>query len=147
MVQAARAAVLFGFSLLLAFQIALAAGAPLGEAAWGGSRTDLTTAQRLGSAVSALFYVLAIFIVRRRTDGRVERRYRWGIRALVVILAVSGLINVASSSRWENFVLGPAAFVLAGLCFIVARAPIASAATARPVTPNGARITTVGRSS
>ena len=30
--------------------------------------------------------------------------------------------DFASQSRWENFVFGPLAIVLAGLCFLVAHA-------------------------
>ena len=123
-----RAWLTFGFSALMAFQIALAAGAPLGHAAWGGSHADLTTGQRVGSAVSAGFYILAIFIVRGRAAGRIERRYRWGTWALVVILALSALVNAASDSRWENFLMAPVALALAGLCLRLARAPTTLAA-------------------
>ena len=88
--RAAQAATI-GFAALLAFQAALAAGVPAGSAAGGGAHADLTTGERVGSAVSVLFYLVAIVVVRRRAAGREERRYRWGIWGLVVVLAMSGL--------------------------------------------------------
>ena len=78
-----------GFSAMLAFQVALAAGAPLGQAAWGGTHAT-------------------------------ERRYRWATLGLVGILALSALINVASGSHWERYLLAPVALALAVLCAVVA---------------------------
>lgn len=118
--RAARAAIV-GFAALTVFQVVLAAGAPLGEAAWGGTHAQLTTGQRIGSAVSALFYVVAIVVVRGRAAGLRERRYRWGTWTLAVLLGISALMNVASGSRWENFLLAPVAMVSAALCVVVAR--------------------------
>jgi hypothetical protein len=118
--RAARAATI-GFVALLVFQVALAAGAPLGDAAWGGAHAHLTTGERVGSAISVFFYLAAILVVHGRAAGREERRYRWGIWALTVILAMAGVVNLASDSRWENFLLAPTAVVLAALCVVVAR--------------------------
>jgi peptidoglycan/LPS O-acetylase OafA/YrhL len=108
---------------MILFEAALAAGAPLGDAAWGGGHAQLATGPRFGSAVSVLFYVAAIIIVRRRAAGRAERRYRWGTWALAVIFAGAALMNLASESQWENYLMAPVALVLATLCVIVARAP------------------------
>jgi peptidoglycan/LPS O-acetylase OafA/YrhL len=104
---------------MLALQVALAAGAPLGHAAWGGTHTHLSTAQRVGSALCVAFYALAILIVRRRAAGRTERRYRWATLGLVGILALSALINAASGSPWERYLLAPLALALAVLCAVV----------------------------
>jgi hypothetical protein len=112
----------------MAFQAALAAGAPLGDGAWGGAETNLTTAQRVGSAASVVFYALAILVVRRRAAGATQRRYRWGTSALAVILALAALANLASDSRWENYLLAPVALALAGLCVVVMRGTGDSAA-------------------
>ena len=109
-----------GFSAMLAFQVALAAGAPLGHAAWGGTHAHLSTAQRVGSAISVAFYALAILVVRRRAAGRTERRYRWATLGLVGILGLSALINAASGSPWERYLLAPIALALAVLCAVVA---------------------------
>src|SRR4051794_29172718 len=80
----ATQAATIGFAALMVFQVALAAGAPLGEAAWGGAHTHLTPGQRTGSAISVLFYLAAILVVRGRAARREERRYRWSIWALAV---------------------------------------------------------------
>jgi hypothetical protein len=122
MPRAAQVATI-GFAGMIVFEAALAAGARLGDAAWGGAHAQLTTGQRFGSAVSALFYAAAIIIVRRRADGRPARRYRWGTWGLAVIFAVAALMNVASKSPWENYLMAPVALVLAALCVIVARTP------------------------
>jgi hypothetical protein len=112
-----------GFAGMIVFEAALAAGARLGDAAWGGAHAQLTTGQRVGSAVSVLFYAAAMIIVRRRAAGRVERRYRWGTWGLAVIFALAALMNLASGSPWENYLMAPVALVLAALCVIVARTP------------------------
>lgn len=122
MPRAAQVAMI-GFVGMIVFEAALAAGARLGEAAWGGAHAQLTTGQRLGSAVSVLFYAAAIVIVRRRAAGRAERRYRWGTWVLAVIFAVAALMNLASESAWENYLMAPVALMLAALCVIVARTP------------------------
>jgi hypothetical protein len=108
---------------MIVFEAALAAGVRLGDAAWGGAHAQLTTGQRFGSAVSVLFYAAAIIIVRRRAAGRAEHRYRGGTWALAVIFALAAFMNLASGSRWENYVMAPVALVLAALCVIVARTP------------------------
>jgi len=136
--RAARAVVV-AFAALAAFQLALAAGAPLGHAAWGGAHAHLTTAQRIGSAVSAVFYLVAIGVVRGRATGRTARRYRWGTWALAVVMALSAIGNVASDSRWENAVMAPLALVLSVLCVVVSRAP--GVVATRPLSPRS-----VGRS-
>ena len=118
--RAAQAATI-GLAALMVFQAALAAGAPLGHAAWGGEHAHLTTGERVGSAISVFFYLAAILVIRGRAAGREDRRYRWGVWALTVILAIAGVMNLASDSRWENVLLAPVAVVLAALCVVVAR--------------------------
>jgi hypothetical protein len=118
--RAAQAATI-GFGALMVFQAALAVGAPLGGAAWGGAHAHLTTAERVGSAISVFIYLAAILVVRGRAAGREERRYRWGIWAIAVVLGIAGVMNLASESRWENLLLAPVAVVLSALCVVVAR--------------------------
>ena len=122
MPRAAQLATL-AFAGMIVFQAALAAGARLGDAAWGGAHAQLTAGQRVGSTVSVLFYAAAIIIVRRRAAGRAEHRYRWGTWGLAVVFALASLMNLASESRWENYLMAPVALVLAALCVIVARTP------------------------
>ena len=115
-----------GFVALGIYQLVLVAGAPLGEAAWGGTEAHLSPALRVGSACSALFYGLATAVILMRAGFRVpwvsEKLARRGTWALVVILSLSTCANLVSQSPWERFLLGPAALVLAALCFTVARA-------------------------
>ena len=54
-----------GFASLAIFQAALAAGAPWGDAAWGGGNAHLSAGQRAASAVAAAVYVAATLIVCR----------------------------------------------------------------------------------
>ncbi len=126
--RAARlAAVLaaIGFAGLAVFQAALAADAPWGHAAWGGENAELSTAQRSASAVAAVVYLVAVLIVlcragviwRARSHAAV---FRWGTWFLAVAMTVGAIPNFASQSRWENFILGPLALVLAALCVVVA---------------------------
>ena len=120
MPRAAQAATI-GFACMIVFQAALAAGAALGDAAWGGAHAHLTAGQRFGSALSVLFYAAAIVIVRRRAAGRMERRYRWGTWGLAAIFTLSAFMNLASESRWENYVMAPVALALGAACVTVAR--------------------------
>jgi hypothetical protein len=136
--RAAHAATI-GFAALLAFQVALAAGAPLGHAAWGGTHAHLSIAQRVGSAISVAFYAVAILGARRRASGRQARRYSWSTLGLVGILGLSALMNAASNSTWERYLLAPVALALAVLCAVVAygakRSP-ARRSHDQPVTAN-----------
>jgi hypothetical protein len=125
--RSAALAAAVGFGGLAAFQIALAAGAPWGEAAWGGGSADLSAAQRIGSAISVLVYVVAMGVVLGRAQvwharghEAFFRRTTW---ALAAFLAASALGNIASESRWENVVMAPLALLLAILCAVVARTP------------------------
>jgi hypothetical protein len=115
-----------GFAGLAVFQAALAAGAPWGHAAWGGERADLSAAQQGASAVAAVFYVAAALIVLCRAGVIWPARsgaaiFRWGTWFFAAALALGALPNFASQSRWENFILGPLALVLAVLCIVVGR--------------------------
>jgi len=123
----AAGAAAIGFVGLGLFQLLLAFGAPLGHAAWGGDSADLSSAQRAGSAVSVAFYAAACLAVLSRVGVASRPRSRpltrWGPWCLAVVLGVAALANFASQSRWESYVLGPLAVVLAALCVVVALAP------------------------
>ena len=131
MQRAAQAATI-RFAGLIVFQAARAAGAPLGDAAWGGAHAHLTTGQRVGSAVAVVFYYAAIVVLHARAAGRAARRYRWGAWALVVVLATSAAMNAASDNPWESYLLAPLALVLAGLCLVVARSAGRTTARSSP---------------
>jgi hypothetical protein len=115
-----------GFIGLALFQVALALGAPLGEAAYGGTHTDLPVALRLTSAFAAIVYGLATLVVLRCAGYRVPLVgggvARVGTWVLAGLLPLAALMNFASSSGWERFGWGPTALVLGILCFLIARA-------------------------
>jgi FtsH-binding integral membrane protein len=119
--RAAAGLLTLGFAGMGAFQVALAAGAPFGHAAWGGTNAHLTSGQRTGSAISVVFYLAAIAIVRRRAAGSTGPLYRQGTWVLGGIMAIAAVANIVSGSRWENFLLAPIAVVLFLLCAVVAR--------------------------
>ncbi len=122
-----RAAVLatIGFGVVAIFQAALAAGAPLGHAAWGGESAELSTGQRIGSVISVVVWMCAAFVVLGRAGfwarASDTRLFRWGTWFVAAVTAISALAQFASRSRWENVVWGPIALVLTVLCVIVAR--------------------------
>jgi hypothetical protein len=112
-----------GFVVIAAFQAALALGAPLGQAAWGGRQARLQTRLRIASAVAVVFWILAALIVLGRAGFEAplpDVVERWGTWILVVLLPVGALMNVASSSRWERYLWGPLALILALLTLVVA---------------------------
>jgi hypothetical protein len=87
---------------------------------------DLSAAQQGASAVAAVIYVAAALIVLRRAGVIWRARsdtavFRWGTWFFAAAMALGALTNFASQSRWENFILGPPALLLAALCFVVAR--------------------------
>jgi hypothetical protein len=120
---ALAAAGLIGIAL---FQLALASGAPLGRAAWGGTHAGtLPRNLRIASAVAVLVWLSATLVVLRRGGlGPLAVPYPlayWGTWILCGLLLLGALMNVASSSPWERYFWGPYALVLAGLCFLAGR--------------------------
>jgi hypothetical protein len=130
----AAVAAAVGFLAIAAFQLALAVGAPLGRAAWGGKQTHLPMDLRIASGFAVGVWVLAALIVLGRGGFQVSplppaflRRGTW---TLVGVSVLATLMNLASSSSWERFIWAPVALILAVLCFVVARGP-ASEGTGR----------------
>jgi len=124
-VRIAAVAAAAGFLLQAAFQAALALGAPLGSASWGGAyEGQLPMGLRIASGVAVCVYVLFALIVVGRGRFRgvplPNGVLRWGTWALVVLMFLGALPNLASSSGWERFGWGPLALVLALLCLFVA---------------------------
>jgi hypothetical protein len=121
----AATVVAVGFAGLAVFQLALAAGAPLGAAAWGGTERVLPMAFRIGSAGTVLLYAVGAFAVLRcagfHVPGISVRFARAATWVLGVILPLSGLANLASESEWERYLLAPVAIGLGALCLMVAR--------------------------
>jgi len=114
-----------GFLGIAAFEIALALGAPLGRAAWGGSYRQLPAGLRIASAIAVAVWIFASAVVLGRAGIRLVpmsdafvRRGTWVLFGVSVLAAV---VNFASPSAWERFTWGPVSVVLAVLCFVVAR--------------------------
>lgn len=113
-----------GFVAIAAFQAALALGAPLGKAAWGGTRSRLPPGLRAASGIAVVFWSVAAAVVLARS--RVDATFvpdavaRWGTWVLVAVMAVGAAANAASSSPWERYLWAPFSLALGVLCFIVA---------------------------
>ena len=57
-----------GLAAMAVYQLVLAAGAPLGEAAWGGTHEgQLPTTLRIGSGVSIAVYAIAVAVILQRS--------------------------------------------------------------------------------
>jgi hypothetical protein len=112
---------------LAAFQIALAAGAPLGSLAWGGKHRVLPTGLRIGSAVSVLLYALFAWIIVAaaasidRFGDYIEPEHP-GIWVLTAYFGLGVVVNLVSRSRPERFVMTPVAAVLSVCCLVIALA-------------------------
>jgi hypothetical protein len=124
---AAAVAAAVGFLVIAVFQAALALGAPLGRAAWGGTSAVLPARLRVSSAVAFVIWLVAAAVVLGRAGIEVVSLPRdllvWGTWALVVLSALGAIVNVASSSPWERFGWGPLAALLAVLSLVVASSP------------------------
>lgn len=125
LVRATAMSAAVGLVGIALFQLALAVGAPLGRAAWGGTHTgQLPTELRIASGVAFLVWAAAALVVLRRgglglvaIPGAVAH---WGTWVLFGLLLLGALMNIASSSVWERYLWGPYALILAGLCFLTA---------------------------
>ena len=123
MVAAVVAYVLLG--ALVVFQIALAAGAPLGHLAWGGKHRVLPRGLRIASAVSVLLYALFAWVIAGAVAG-IDRfgdhvpPENPGIWVLTAYLGIGVVMNAVSRSRPERLVMTPVALALAGICLVLA---------------------------
>ncbi len=112
--------ILLGFAGL---QVALAAGAPLGEHVWGGTQDRvLPTGMRAVAGAAAIALTAAAAIVVRRA-GLIGRPARWLSPATWAIsgyLALNTVGNLASTSGVERWAFGPATAVASALTAFVA---------------------------
>lgn len=115
-----------GVLLLLGlFQVALAAGAPLGHLAWGGQHRVLSPPLRIGSLVSILLYALMAMVVLSKAavvhiipDG-VATIGTWAVSAYCL---VGIAMNALSRSKPERIAMVPVATLLFLLSLPVALA-------------------------
>ena len=121
--DAARVAAVTLSATLVGFQVALAAGAPWGEVAWGGDNVGVLPPKlRRASGVSALIWAGALAAAVTRSDAVGVRRVRAGYAALA---AVGTVMNALSPSKKERLLWTPLA---AGLA--LSQGYLAAAATA-----------------
>jgi hypothetical protein len=122
--RTAAVIVVAGLILITAFQLALALGAPLGRAAWGGTNDRLPTRLRQSSAVAVVIWLVAAAIVLARADYLTLPGPPWLVTAgawvVVALLGLGAIVNFASSSPWERFGWGPLAAILAAFGLVVA---------------------------
>lgn len=113
------------------FQVALAAGAPWGEAAYGGAhRGVLPVRYRASSAVSALVYAALVAVTLGRGPGPTARRRI--LTAASGLMMLGTMLNLASRSRVERLVWTPVAGTLAITLLRVARGSRTRPAAPRP---------------
>jgi hypothetical protein len=107
------------------FQLALALGAPWGQAAWGGQHVGvLPTPLRIASGVAAVVIVPTVMLLVLAAAGLVSADWLPLDGSLIMwvltgIFAVGSLMNVVSRSRVER-VWGPVALILALCCAVIA---------------------------
>lgn len=124
---AAAAVAAAGFIGIALFQLALALGAPLGRAAWGGANAVLPMPLRRASAVAVVVWLVAAVVVLARAGSLAVPLppvvLAVGAWVLVLLSAAGALVNLASSSPWERFGWAPYAATLALLSLVVALGP------------------------
>lgn len=108
------------------FQLALAAGAPLGQAAWGGTNPGvLPTRLRVASGVAGVFvYPALVLLVLASADlvagASVPGAGELAMWLLTGFFALGTVMNAVSRSTPER-VWAPVSLVVAVCCAVVAR--------------------------
>ncbi|MCG5219739.1 hypothetical protein [Streptosporangium sp. KLBMP 9127] len=108
-------------AILAVFQIALAAGAPLGRFAWGGRHDVLPRNLRIGSVVAVPIYaVFALFLLSKAGLVSIigEPLLTIGMWVIVIYLGLASVLNLLSRSKFERSVMTPVALVM-GTVFLV----------------------------
>ena len=110
--------------LVIAFQFALALGAPWGALAMGGRFPGkFPSSMRAAAVVQSLLLMLFGYIVLVR-DGFLSPGLfsfsTFAIWGVVVIFSISFLMNLATPSKWERNIWAPVAATMLGCSIIVA---------------------------
>ena len=108
---------------LAIFQLALIAGVPIGQLAWGGQDRVLPARKRVGSVTSIVLYALFSIVVLQRAglvaiipiQGIVDI----GIWVLVAYFALGIVMNALSRSKPERWTMAPLSLLLAILALVV----------------------------
>lgn len=108
----------------IAFQVALALGAPWGEYAMGGAnRGKLPPPMRVAAVVQALVLAVLLAIVLTTAgllDVPIVRELPWLIWVAVAFSAVSLVLNAISRSPGERRIWVPIALLMLGSSLLVA---------------------------
>lgn len=113
-------------ALLLAlgvFQLLLAAGAPIGQFAWGGEHRVLPLRLRIGSVVSTVLYAVFATVVLDRAhlvSVLPDQVKSVGIWPVAVLFLLGAIPNLMSRSKPERYVMAPVAVLLSVLCLMTA---------------------------
>ncbi|HEY4268944.1 MAG TPA: hypothetical protein VGM94_12210 [Galbitalea sp.] len=109
--------------LLALLQVALIAGAPLGQFAWGGRHRVLPAQQRFTAVVAILVYAVFALVVLNAVDvvsifGTIAGRI--AVYVLVAVFFGGFVMSAASGSTRERAAMTPTFIVLAALTLFVA---------------------------
>ena len=120
------AALVYGVVSLavIAFQIALAAGAPLGAYAMGGAFPGQFPPElRVAAVVQAVILALLALVVLSRAGVTLPKwsASRWLIWVVVAFSALSLVLNLITPSAGERLLWAPVAFIMLVSSVIVAR--------------------------
>jgi hypothetical protein len=125
-VRPARAVAVTTTAGLVGFQLALAAGAPLGRLAWSGRHDGtLPAGLRAASAVSALVWAGALGAAATTDRSPLLSRVR---TAYAVVAGAGTVLNAASPSRPERLLWTPVAASIAVSLWRLSREPAANVA-------------------
>ena len=109
-------------ALLIIFQVLLAAGLPLGRAAWGGEHRVLPANLRMGSVLAVVILGIAVFVVLARAGliatGSGSRAVRIVAWVFAGYFCLNILMNLLSKSPPERYIMTPVAAVTA-VCFVL----------------------------
>lgn len=113
------------YSLITAFQLALALGAPWGKAAFGGAVEQPGLELRASSVVAVIIWSAAALVVLRRVGFNVwaplpKKALPVAVWVLVALSAVSVLLNAITPSALERAIWLPFALVLTAALTVVA---------------------------
>jgi hypothetical protein len=109
--------------LLALFQLALIAGAPLGQFAWGGRHRVLPAGQRITPAIAILVYAVFVLVILNAVGLVSIFAALPGKIAVFVLVAVffgGFVMSAASGSTRERAAMTPTFIVLAALTLFVA---------------------------
>ena len=113
-----------GFFGLICFQLLLASGLPLGQAAWGGKYRILPIRLRIASLLAAATIALAAVIILEKADVFTvfnnQTLVTCGTWIFTVFFGLSIFMNLMSRSRLEKRIMTPVAVVLCLMCLLVA---------------------------